>query len=216
MKTTRLLILSLVLCLFAGVSASAQSPNYTTADALLQRCVAEFSGNGAVQLDFRVSGNGGTFDGKITMSGKSFAMVIPDIRVWFDGTTQWTLAQDATSGTRSVNITEPTPEEIMELNPFVILANYSSRYNARRVSGAPSGTQRVLLTPLGKSAADLASATLTLSDKTGLPTEVDLVFENGAEIKASVREARMLPKPRPGAFRFTPADYPGTEIVDLR
>ncbi|MDE6277832.1 MAG: hypothetical protein K2M06_06965 [Muribaculaceae bacterium] len=217
MKYTRLSILTLLLGLVFGLTAGAQtsSPDYTTADALLQRCTREFS-NGAVQLDFRVSGNGGKFDGKITMSGKAFAMVIPDIRVWFDGKTQWTLANDATSGTRSVNITEPTPEEIMELNPFVILANYSSRYDARRLKGAPAGSQRVLLSPQGKSPAGLVSATLTLSDKTGLPQAVDLVFDNGAEIKATVREARKLPKLSPGAFRFNAADYPGTEIIDLR
>lgn len=190
----------------------ASAADRTTAAALLERCTAAIKSAGAVSMDFTIAGNGGDFRGKITMSGNAFAMVVPGVRVWFDGRTQWTLLEDQST----VNITEPTLDELMESNPFVILSNYASRYSARRVEGAPAGQKRVLLTPSGKSEAGILNATLTVSDRTSLPTQVDVMFNNGSEIKATVQSANKIPRPNPAAFRFNPKDYEATEIVDLR
>ncbi|MDE6311197.1 MAG: outer-membrane lipoprotein carrier protein LolA [Muribaculaceae bacterium] len=201
--------LTLLLCLLLGLMAEAQ---HNTADDILRRCSAELGSTGAAQMDFTIRGNGGDFDGCITVSGKAFAMVIPGVRVWFDGKTQWTLMEE----NKSVSISEPTLDELMESNPFIILDNYASRYKAMRVDGAPEGCSRVVLTPQGKSAAGIVKATLTVKDKTGFPTALNIVFDNGAEIQASVKAARKLPKPRAGAFRFKAADYDVLETVDLR
>ena len=199
----------LTICLLLGISATAQ---HNTADEILRRCSAELGSNGAAQMDFTIRGNGGDFDGCITVSGKAFAMVIPGVRVWFDGKTQWTLMED----NKSVSISEPTLDELMESNPFVILDNYASRYKAMRTDGAPQGSSRVLLTPQGKSAAGIKKALLTVSDKTGFPSALEIFFDNGAEIQATVKAVRKLPKPRPGAFRFKASDYGVLETVDLR
>ncbi len=201
--------IALILCLIPGLAATAQ---HSTADDILRRCSTELGSTGAAQMDFTIRGNGGDFDGQITVSGQAFAMVIPGVRVWYDGKTQWTLMEDD----KSVSISEPTPEELMESNPFVILDNYASRYKAMRSGGAAAGFSRVVLTPSGKSAAGIKKAILTVNDKTGFPSALSIVFDNGAEIQATVKSVRKLPKPRPGAFRFKASDYGILETVDLR
>lgn len=209
MKATFRTFTLLLIILLSGVAASAQD---RSAAALLQRCTAALEKSGAVQMDFTIRGQGGDFAGKITMSGNSFAMVVPGVRIWFDGRTQWTLLEEQ----NSVSITEPTLDELMESNPFVILSNYASRYKARRTDGAPAGCKRVVLTPTGSSAAGILTATLTLSDASGLPTELDLMFDNGAQIKATVSASRSIPRPKASAFRFNPKDFQTIETVDLR
>lgn len=183
-----------------------------SAAALLQRCTSAIEKSGAVQMDFTIRGQEGDLAGKITMSGNSFTMVVPGVRIWFDGRTQWTLAEEQ----KSVNVTEPSLEELMESNPFVILSNYTKHYKARRSEGAPAGEKRIVLTPTGKSPSGIENVSLTFSDKTGLPTEADISFDNGSEIKATVTASRNIPRPNAASFRYNPKDYPSIEIVDLR
>ncbi len=204
------LIIALVTAAVFG--AAAQASTDRSAAAILERCTSAIDKAGAVQMDFTIQGQGGDFAGKITMASNYFTMVVPGVRIWFDGRTQWTLLEEQSS----VSITEPTPEELMESNPFVILANYSKRYNARRIAGAPAGAKSVVLTPTGKSAAGIAQAVLTVSDATWLPSEVDITFDNGAEIKATVTACRTVARPNQAAFRFPQKDYQAIEIVDLR
>lgn len=205
-------VLLLVLIIAVAGGTSAQAPSDRSAAAILERCTSAIDNAGAVQMDFTIQGQGGDFAGKITMASNSFTMVVPGVRIWFDGRTQWTLLEEQSS----VSITEPTLEELMESNPFVILANYSQHYDARRISGAAAGAKRVALTPKGKSSAGITKAVLTVSDQTGLPTEVDIIFNNGAEIKATVTASRKVARPKQAAFRFPQKDYQAIEIIDLR
>lgn len=192
---------------------SSSAVETATASDILAKCARALQGGKkAVQLDFTIEGQGGNFDGKISLAGNAFLMVVPGVRIWFDGSTHWTLLEDQ----NTVNISEPTLDELLESNPFVILQNYERRYTALRTDGAPSGSANVLLTPKGTSQAGIKNVTLTVNLESGLPEKVNIVFDNGSRIVAKVNDARHIDRPKSAAFRFNPKDYPSVETVDLR
>ena len=208
---TKKTFLSIMVLAFS-VMLSAQTKTNITAEELLGRCSKSLETEGAKKIDFVINGNGETYPGTLTFNGRLFTMTAPGIRVWFDGTTQWTLVEDQ----NCVNITEPGDDELLETNPLVILLNYKKHYTARRIKGAPTGQKRVELTPKGQTYTGIKKAEIDFSDKTGLPSSLSLTFDNGSKVQAKIKEIQTIKKPAASAFKFNPKSYPGLEIVDLR
>src|SRR5690554_4515129 len=71
---------------------------------------------GAVQTSFNLkvipknSVNSQSITGSMIMKGNQFSLTTEDVKVWFDGKTQWALFEQ----NQEVNITQPSPEELAE------------------------------------------------------------------------------------------------------
>lgn len=165
----------------------------------------------SIKASYSLSSPGsGTASGTLTLAGDKFVMTSGDMSIWYDGTTQWVYVK----ADNEVNITEPTADELQQVNPFVIINTFRQNYTAKTLSYA-GATKKISLTAKS-SKSDIRSATVTISTSTGMPTEISLTMASGqtATIKiSSLTTGQQLPV---STFRFPKASYPGAEIIDLR
>ncbi len=159
---------------------------------------------------YTITADGHSQSGIMTISGERFTISSPQMVSWFDGKTQWTYS--AHSG--EVNMTEPTAEELQQINPFAIIRSFNNRYKAQLLK-SPAGSKKIRLTALSPKS-DIKGVVLTLNAKTLFPTHIDLTMSNNQNVSIAisrVEEGSTLPMSH---FRFDAKKYPGVEVIDLR
>lgn len=181
-----------------------------TAAQLLAQAVEQIKKSPSLQATFRASTSDGSAQGSILLSGNRFKLDTDEFTTWFDGRTQWAYSPR----TGEVNISEPTFEELAQINPFAVIGSLKDGYNARRVN-APKGSDRLELTPKHKGG-DYSKVTLTLNAATHYPSTIEIVATDGARINIAVTSVKAGKMPDASAFRFNRSLYPRAEIVDLR
>ena len=181
-----------------------------TAAQLLAQAVEQIKKSPSLQATFRASTSDGSAQGSILLSGNRFKLDTDEFTTWFDGRTQWAYSPR----TGEVNISEPTFEELAQINPFAVIGSLKDGYNARRVN-APKGSDRLELTPKHKGG-DYSEVTLTLNAATHYPSAIEIVATDGARINIAVTSVKAGKMPDASAFRFNRSLYPRAEIVDLR
>ena len=177
---------------------------------LLAQAVEQIKKSPSLQATFRASTSDGSAQGSILLSGNRFKLDTDEFTTWFDGRTQWAYSPR----TGEVNISEPTFEELAQINPFAVIGSLKDGYNARRVN-APKGSDRLELTPKHKGG-DYSKVTLTLNAATHYPSAIEIVATDGARINIAVTSVKAGKMPDASAFRFNRSLYPRAEIVDLR
>lgn len=196
----------LVISISSSINASADE----TAATIMQRCADKFKNAPALAADFAIANSAEPLSGTITLSRSKFNILTPVISIWFDGKTQWTYLTE----NKEVNITEPTREELMESNPFEIIANFNANYKCRKLK-APLGSEIIELTPKS-SGQNISVAKITINKKTGWPTAINVTFSNGNTSSISISKVTPLKSVPAKTFTFDKAAYPVSEIVDLR
>ena len=114
-------ILILILAAVSGLCASAES-----ADALLKSAAEKLNCAKSINASYRISAEGQTMKGYLTVSKNRFIIDSPQMKSWFDGKTQWTYSAEM----GEVNITEPTDDELAQVNPFAILNTFRTKYKS--------------------------------------------------------------------------------------
>lgn len=203
-------ILSLLALLVVFTSVSFEANADETAAAIMQRCAGKFKNAPALTAEFAIANTAEPLTGTITMSRSKFNILTPVISIWFDGKTQWTYLTE----NKEVNITEPTHEELMESNPFELLANFNANYKCRKLK-APLGSDMIELTPKA-SGQSVSVAKITIDKKSGWPTAINVTFSNGNTSSISISKVTLLKSVPAKTFTFDKAAYPASEIVDLR
>ncbi len=206
MKHLKPLLLLLLLSV-AAASASAAGPS---ASSLVSSAVAKMKAAKSLTARFTASGEPGQphQGGTLTIAGSRFTIDSPAIKIWFDGKTQWTWSRDA----GEVNITEPSPEELAQVNPYAILSSLSSRYKASYL-GNPS-QRTVLLTP-SMPRPEVSRAEVTFGAD-GFPSRMKLFFPSGSIMTVTITAVATGGALPESTFRFAPSKAPGAEIIDLR
>lgn len=199
-----LTILSLLAVALVWASAA------ESAASILQAMTRKLDGAGAVEAQFTLTGAGQRAEGSLIMDHGRFRLSTPGFGVWYDGTTQWTLINSS----REVNITEPTLDELMESNPFVILNNWSRHYKALRL-GDSQGRRRIQLTPLRPGDTQISKAVVFVATD-NWPAAVEVTFADGSVIAVTIDHIASTAAKNIAFFRFDTAAYPAYEVVDLR
>ena len=94
------------------------------AKAILDRTAAAFRAAGGVKAEFTIRTQDGSTAGTLRLKGDKFLLETDGITTWFDGRTQWSYL----ASTDEVNISEPTPEELRDINPYTLLYIYKQGY----------------------------------------------------------------------------------------
>lgn len=199
-------LLSAVIALFSLLTVSAAE----NADALLATAASKLREAGSVRATCVLSGNGHTETARLTMSRGAFVIESPGLEVWFDGKTQWTYS----AANDEVNVSEPTAEEIAQINPLAVTDSFRKNYTASVTASTP-GTKTILLKSKS-SRAEISSAKVTLSTTTHFPVAIDLTFDNGSTMTAAISGLLTGPVLPITTFRYDPKQHPGAEIIDLR
>ena len=151
MKRLLLILIAIAGCLGYACAASPD------AAAILAKMKAKINASPSLEAVFTINGGEGPVEGNAVIAGSKYTMQTPQLRVWFDGRTQWTYLLN----TGEVSITEPDASEQMASNPFAILSAHSDYYKSKRLSDS-QGRYRVLLTPVG-SASGIEKITLFIN-----------------------------------------------------
>jgi len=189
-----------------AVNMSAATP---AASELLARAVDKLKEAPSLQATFRAVTSEGATSGSILLSGNRFKLDTDDFTTWFDGRTQWAYSPH----TNEVNISEPTFEELAQINPFAVISSLKDGYKVRKMQ-APKGFDRLELLP--KKKGEYAKVVLTLNAATCFPSTVDITGVDGTAVRIDVTSVKVGKAPGTSVFRFNKALYPHAEIVDLR
>ncbi len=207
MRGIRLNIFGLLIAVIAtALGGSAATP--TAAD-ILAKAQKEIKNSAALRGTFSLAFDGRRTDGEIMLSGNRFRISTPEMTTWFDGKTQWSLSNAA----NEVNISEPTPGELEQINPFAIVESMRKEFKARRLE-SPAGAEKIELTPTVKS--DYSKVVLTLDSSTSLPREIVVTTSDGSVTTIRLQHLEKIKAPAITEFRFDPKEYPLADIIDLR
>lgn len=65
--------------------------------------------------------------GKLKLKGNKFTLSTEELELFFDGKTQWTLMKEL----NEVSISEPTKEEMLQLNPILIVNEFGKTHHVQ-------------------------------------------------------------------------------------
>lgn len=201
-KITYLFVL-LIALFVPAVAQAAES-----ADQILAKCAAKVNGAPSISVKFTLEYGNKRMPCNIVISKDKYHLSSNDVKVWYDGTTQWTYLIAG----KQLSITEPTAEELLESNPFAILNHYSKAYSCKKLAGSGINIQ---LTSKSK-AGSIRKAVVSINPKTYLPTKVVVTLSNGQTMSASAGSAvigKLLPSK---TFVYNEKAFPAKETADLR
>ena len=199
-----------VIFVFICVWLMAASARASEADAVLKNTVDKLKAAPSVVAQFALTQDGRTANGSITASQSRFVMSAGDMSVWYNGKTQWTMSRQA----GECNITEPTADELAQVNPFEVLTSYTKYYTAKALKAA-AGYKKIQLTPKSKSN-EVSSAIVTINAKTRLPSQITVSLRNGSTISVKVTSINIGKAVAAATFNYPAKKYPKIEVIDLR
>lgn len=156
---------------------------------------------------------GGKVTGDAVIAGRCFAIVTDggEYETWFDGKTQWTYSAE----TGEVSMTEPTQQEILEVNPLAIVTGIDSAYGISAPVAGKDGRQTYRLTP-ADSSSGIKKASVTIDPATLLPVTIHATLSDNSTLTIHFTETKIGDKIPAKRFRYDPMIHPDAEIIDLR
>lgn len=201
---------TITLTIVAALPASAQG----TADVWLNKATEKLQNKGT-EIVFRISDDGMRISGKLLIEGKNFIYDTAEMKIWYDGTTQWTMQMG--NGYNELYINTPTPEEQQAINPYMLLSGYKDNFTA--MDGGEKNLDGKLVHKV-KLKANNENLELTnvnvyiLSDGNLASLELIAPDERVYEIEIrSMRNGLTFPK---DTFRYEAKNHPADEVIDLR
>lgn len=200
------ILVSLFGCIGGAHDLAAQSPTAAQAITSLKNNITATPG---FQASFTMTQPQAT-SGTITVSGNKFAIVTDLLSTWYDGTTQWTLSP----GINEVSVLTPTPEELSEINPLLLLNNITTQYYCSYIT---DGSRQRVIQLRAKSADNhIASAVVTIDVPSNLPTALKITTDDNNTFDINLSGVKKLNQVDAAQFRFNQSAYPGVDIIDLR
>ena len=215
MGAKRLLVIFLVT---ARSLSSTQAQISKSITKVLDNCAKTFKSAGDVKAQFvatQFEGRDeiGSSRGTISISGKKLFIDNGGVKIWYDGKTQWSLVSD----NKEVNITEPSPQERSQMNPYSFLSIYKNGYSATMTSETVRNESCYCVNLVStKSKNYMQTILLTISKSTMLPICIRTKTSPNKWTRISIYDFEKRQRFKDDMFRFDSADYPGVEIVDLR
>lgn len=155
----------------------------------------------------------GSTNGTMNILGRKFQMTTPEMLIWFDGKTQWSLQP----GDTEISLTEPTETELQALNPYAFLDLYKKGFNYKMKRGTLSNGKegyRIFLTA-DNSKQEIREIYLEV-DLTYTPIRVSLRQGKNHWMRIVVNKLQTNRSFKDSDFCFPAKDYPQAQVIDLR
>lgn len=171
--------------------------------------------NKGTEITFRINEEGVRISGKLLMEGKKFLYDTEDIKIWSDGTTQWTLQLG--SGYNELYINTPTLEEQQLINPYLLLSTCKDRFTIEdkgQKSLNGKFTHVIQLQAIDESS-ELKNINIHIAED-GSISLIEPVMPDDRTYKIEIRSMRnglTFPK---DTFTYQSKEYPADEVIDLR
>lgn len=179
-----------------------------TANEILAKASNKYTNSKSISATFNIIDNGST-SGTITIAGEKFVITTPQLSTWFNGKTQWSYSPTA----NEVNISEPTTEELQQINPFAIIKSFCNDYNATLLNN--KNGYKISLAPK-KSNPTIKNIVVTFNSTTYLPSLIIITTKNNTKATIKVKSISVGNTLPTSTFTFDSSKYPGVEIIDLR
>ena len=213
MKTRLIKILLFTAFFAAAPTLFAQ----TDAKATLDKVAGKFSKTGGIEAKFQATAfsgkkETGTTTGTIQVKGSQFKIASEGMTTWFDGKTQWTMIE----GSGEVNVSTPTEAERQRQNPYTFLNLYKSGYNLSQseISYGGSKCREIKMKAQTKNS-DIQEMRIVL-DNADNPVSVRMKRGKNQWIRIRISNLQTGKNFGDGTFKFSKADYPNIEVIDLR
>lgn len=181
-----------------------------TADEVLKSAADKYQKSSSLSANYSFTTNGNETRGSLISSGDKFHIYSAELSVWYDGRTQWSY----TPATNEVCISEPTPEELQQINPFAIISAFRKVYKSSLLK-SPKDTYKVQLLPIDNRAS-IRKVIVTMDSKTYYPSKIELTLDNNSHVTINVSNVKTGVKYSASTFSFDNSRYPHAEVVDLR
>lgn len=190
-----------------------------SAVSVLEKAAATFEAAGGISANFTsVTKESGkavteTTEGTINIKGDKFVLITPEMHTFFNGTTQWVYVD----ASEEVNISNPTDDELLFINPALLLKNYKKGFNASAKSESTTGGTTVYnieLTPHKNG--NITKVALQIDKTSLLPTGIIITMKNGITSTIQISKIKKGLNQPDSYFVFREVDYPDTEVIDLR
>lgn len=203
----RNIILSLIM--FVSSMASAQG----VADVWMNKTIEKLQNKGS-EISFRIDEDGMRLSGKLLMDDNKFFYDAGTIKIWFDGTTQWTLQTDA--GYSELYINEPNLEDLQIINPYLLLKHYKDFFTISDGGEKSINGKLAHMVKLNAIDNSVVSSVNVYIANDNTPIAVELVLPDGMVYEIEMRSMRnglTFPK---NTFTYPEKEYPANEVIDMR
>lgn len=210
-KPTIASVIMCIMMLFVALPTSAQG----AAEVWLNKAADKLRNKGA-EISFRVSEEGiQHISGKLLMDGEKFFYDTDEMKIWYDGTTQWTLQMG--SDYNELYINNPSIEEQRNINPYLLLNSYKAHFTVvdggeKTYNGKP--VHMVTLKPNDNSLEGTSFNIYITSD--GNLTLLELIASDDQAYKIEIRSMRNALTFPKETFTYSSKDFPADEVVDMR
>lgn len=203
------------ICLLAISISSIYAQNNTDAERVINNIITQAKSK-AIKTNFTLSVseknslNLQSTSGVITIKANKFILVMNEMKVWFDGKTQWAFVDQI----NEVSITEPTEQELATINPISILSGFKAKSKIQFGSLKSKDNYNIIMTPKIKS--DITNVEVISTKKTGKLVSIKLTNKNKSTTLLTVNNYQTGITVSDEEFIFRKEKYKGITINDLR
>lgn len=204
-------ILLYMLLSFLSAPLLAQQPE---AKEILEHATRNFKEAGGIKATFTVRTSEGTTTGAIRLKGDKFLLEADGATTWFDGRTQWSYLD----ASEEVNVSEPTPEELQSINPYVFLSLDERGYNLNlgKMNNAQDASLYKLVFTATERKQDLQCVILYVAKDSLRPIRVSMAQRGGETVVIIINSYQTGQSYPDSLFVFDKNAYPEAEVIDLR
>ncbi len=149
--------------------------------------------------------------GTFVIKANKFALEMDEMKVWFDGKTQWSYL----IANKEVSITEPTEKELGETNPMAILSDYKNKCNIRFSKTKSTQNYIIEMTPKIKNK-DFTKVEVGINKTTENLASIKVINVNGSSTLLSLSNYQKGIKVTDETFAFDKSKFKGVVVNDLR
>lgn len=204
------------LIVFCSLSVNAQTDSQ--AKATLDK-VSAFLQKSAITTDFYIIyENAQTNEsekkaGKLKLKGNKFTLSTEELELFFDGKTQWTLIKNLDE----VTISEPTKEEMLQLNPILMINEFGKTHHVQFDADSEKDKQHYLLNLFPKeNKFDHFKVAIVVQKETKQVKKISIKYKNGTSTTFTSSNFNSEAKLTDIDFMFDSKKYLNIEINDLR
>lgn len=201
------------------VSLTAAAQNQ--AETILQQAAEAYQQAEGVEAQFRIDiktpegKQAGSIDGIIQLKGNKFKLQVPDEMVtWFDGSNQWLYL----IRTEEVNLSTPTQEELLMMNPVNVFMLYRHGFDGRLIGETTHRGKKAWHLSLRPQTADSSIQTIELYfEQSSLqPLSICISQTDASGSVITINQYKTNQRYADQLFVFPQKDYPMAEVIDLR
>ncbi|MBD5358201.1 MAG: hypothetical protein HDR88_14620 [Bacteroides sp.] len=181
-----------------------------TPEQIAQKAASVISNSKSISAAFTLSGNGRKSTGTLKSSGNKFAVILPEVSSWYNGTFLYTYNPRIGETT----VTTPTAVELMESNPLLYVKGGGSQYTYKFSPVKRNGKYVIDLFPM-KDKSGVKKLTFTINSS-NFHTEKIVVTTSGGAMTIDVTSFIPGAGMSDSEFEYPKLKYPKAEIIDLR